>query len=62
LCATLATREHDDARKAIMLLDYACNIAFENGKSFVEEDDAKEANEKLEINHIYEIIKNITAS
>jgi cell division control protein 6 len=59
LCAALAAREHGDARKAIMLLSYACSIASEKGKELVEEEDVKEANEKLEIDKIDEIIKTL---
>jgi len=59
LCAALAAREHGDARKAIMLLNYACNIALEKGKNFVEEDDVKEANEKLETDRVDEVIKTL---
>jgi cell division control protein 6 len=51
--------EHGDARKAIMLLNYACNIALEKGKNFVEENDVKEANEKLETDRVDEVIKTL---
>ena len=59
LCAALAAQEHGDARKALMLLKFAGEIAVEKGKERVEQDDVRDAQERLEMDRIIETIKTL---
>lgn len=59
LCAALAAQEHGDARKALMLLRYAGEVAVENGSDCVGESDVREAQKRLESDKIAETIKTL---
>ena len=59
LCAALAAQEHGDARKALMLLKFAGEIAVEKGKEQVEEEDVRDAQERLELDRIIEAVKTL---
>lgn len=56
LCAALAAQEHGDARKALMLLRYAGEVAVERGSDSVVESDVREAQKRLESDKIAETI------
>src|ERR671932_1604661 len=60
LCAAMAGRENGDARKAIDLLRVAAEIAERERASKVEEKYIKLAQEKIEKDTNYEVIKNST--
>jgi cell division control protein 6 len=60
LCAAMAGRENGDARKAIDLLRVAAEIAERDRASKVEEKHIKLAQEKIEKDTNYEVIKNST--
>ena len=60
LCAAMAGRENGDARKAIDLLRVAAEIAERERASKVEEKHIKLAQEKIEKDTNYEILKNST--
>ena len=60
LCAAMAGRENGDARKAIDLLRVAAEIAERERASKVEEKHIKLAQEKIEKDTNYEVIKNST--
>ncbi len=59
LCAALTAQEHGDARKALMLLRYAGEVAVERGSDCVVESDVREAQTRLESNKIVETIKTL---
>ncbi|HEY8140523.1 MAG TPA: orc1/cdc6 family replication initiation protein [Nitrososphaera sp.] len=58
LCAAMAGREHGDARKAIDLLRIAAELAEREGASKVVESHVRAAQEKMEKDTPYEILKN----
>ena len=58
LCAAMAGREHGDARKAIDLLRIAAELAEREGASKVAESHVRAAQEKMEKDTPYEILKN----
>lgn len=60
LCAAVAGREHGDARKAIDLLRVAADLAEREGAAKVEEKHVRQAQEKIEKDTNYEIVKNAT--
>lgn len=57
-CAAYAAREHGDARRAIELLRVAAEIAERNGFEKVKIRHLDEAEEKIEKDRIFEIVKN----
>jgi cell division control protein 6 len=59
LCAALAAQEHGDARKALMLLRYAGEVAVERGSDCVVESDVREAQKRLESDKIAETVKTL---
>lgn len=59
LCSALAALEHGDARKALMLLEYAGEIAVEEAIEKVGEKEVREAQERLEIDRIIETIRTL---
>lgn len=59
LCSALAAQEHGDARKALMLLEYAGEIAVEKGKDKVGEEDVWDAQKMLEMDRIIEIVSTL---
>jgi cell division control protein 6 len=59
LCAALAAQEHGDARKALMLLRYAGEVAVERGGDRVIEGDVREAQQRVESDKIVETIKTL---
>lgn len=59
LCAALAAQEHGDARKALMLLRSAGEVAVERGSDCVVESDVREAQTRLESDKIVETIKTL---
>ena len=60
LCAAMAGRETGDARKAIDLLRVAAEIAEQNGMNIVQETHIRIAQEKIDRDTNYEILKNST--
>lgn len=60
LCAAVAGREHGDARKAIDLLRVASELAEREGAGKVDEHHVRQAQEKIEKDTSYEILKNAT--
>jgi cell division control protein 6 len=58
LCAAMAGREHGDARKAIDLLRIAAELAEREGANKVAESHVRAAQEKMEKDTPYEILKN----
>jgi len=59
LCAALAAQEHGDARKALMLLKFAGEIAVEKGEERVTEDDVRDAQDRLEMDRIIETVRTL---
>lgn len=59
LCAALAAQEHGDARKALMLLKFAGEIAVEKGEEKVTEEDVRDAQDRLEMDRIIETVKTL---
>lgn len=60
LCAAVAGKENGDARKAIDLLRVAAEIAERQRATMVTEDHIRDAQEKIEKDTNYEVIKNST--
>jgi len=60
LCAAMGGREHGDARKAIDLLRVAAELAERERASKVDEKHVRAAQEKIEKDTSYEILKNAT--
>ncbi len=58
LCAAMAGREHGDARKAIDLLRVAAELAERENAVKVDEKHVRAAQEKIEINAPYDLLKN----
>jgi cell division control protein 6 len=59
LCSAFAAQEHGDARKAIELLCKSGEIAEEKGKSTVEEEDVRDANDRLELDRLASIVRTL---
>ena len=57
--AALAAREHGDARKAIDILRYAGESAYERGSEIVSEEHVDEAHEREERNRLSELISKL---
>lgn len=60
LCAAMAGREHGDARKAIDLLRVAAELAEREGAGRVDEKHVRAAQDKIEKDTPYEILRNAT--
>jgi cell division control protein 6 len=58
-CASIAAREHGDARRALDLLRLAGEIAERNGSSKVEVEHVRKAREELEMNASVELVKTL---
>ncbi|TGC09006.1 ORC1-type DNA replication protein [Methanolobus halotolerans] len=59
LCAAFAAQEHGDARRALDLLRVAGEIAERENKSRVEEQHVKNAQEKIEIDRVVEVVRTL---
>jgi len=58
-CSAFAAREHGDARKALMLLKFAGEIAVEKGNEMVTENDVDDAQDRLEMDRIIETVRTL---
>jgi len=59
LCSALAAQEHGDARKALMLLEYAGEVAVEKRREKIGEEEVREAKERLEIDRTIEAVRTL---
>jgi cell division control protein 6 len=59
LCAAFAAQEHGDARRALDLLRVAGEIAEREKKSRVEERHVRQAQEKIEVDRIIEVVRTL---
>ncbi|WP_406660345.1 ORC1-type DNA replication protein [Methanolobus sp. ZRKC3] len=59
LCAAFAAQEHGDARRALDLLRVAGELSERDNRSFVTERDVKNAQEKIEIDRIVEVVRTL---
>ncbi|WP_406655975.1 ORC1-type DNA replication protein [Methanolobus sp. ZRKC2] len=59
LCAAFAAQEHGDARRALDLLRVAGEIAERENRSQVEEQHVKNAQEKIEIDRVVEVVRTL---
>jgi cell division control protein 6 len=59
LCAALAAAEHGDARRALDLLRVAGELAEREGKSYVSEDNVRQAERRVEHDRIIEVLENL---
>ncbi|MEM2925012.1 MAG: ORC1-type DNA replication protein [Methanocellales archaeon] len=59
LCAAIAAQEHGDARRALDLLRVAGELAERQKLSMVTEDHVRQAQEKIEIDRITEVIRTL---
>jgi cell division control protein 6 len=59
LCAAFAAQEHGDARRALDLLRVAGEIAEREKKDIVEEKHVRQAQEKIEVDRIVEVIRTL---
>jgi cell division control protein 6 len=59
LCAAYAAQEHGDARRAIDILRTAGELAELRNSTKVEENDVRNAKEKIEIDRIIEVVKTL---
>jgi cell division control protein 6 len=59
LCAAIAAQEHGDARRALDLLRVSGEIAERFGLNKVEESHAREAQDKIELDRVTEVIKTL---
>ncbi len=59
LCAAFAAQEHGDARRALDLLRVAGEIAERENKSQVEEQHVRNAQEKIEIDRVVEVVRTL---
>lgn len=57
LCAAIAAQEHGDARRALDLLRIAGEIADRNGEQKVTEKHVSEAEERIDVDKVVEIVK-----
>jgi cell division control protein 6 len=60
LCAVIAGKDHGDARKAIDLLRVAAELAERDGAGSVQENHIRQAQEQIERDITYDILKNST--
>jgi len=58
-CAAYAAKEHGDARRALDLLRVAGEVAERSNEEIVKMDHIKKAEEKIEINRIFELVKTL---
>ncbi len=58
-CAAYAAKEHGDARRALDLLRVAGEVAERSNEEVVKMDHIKKAEEKIEINRIFELVKTL---
>jgi cell division control protein 6 len=59
LCAAFAAQEHGDARRALDLLRTAGELAERDDTNHVEEDHVREAQEKIEIDRVVEVVRTL---
>ncbi|WP_303646650.1 Cdc6/Cdc18 family protein [Halovenus carboxidivorans] len=59
LCAAFAAQEHGDARRALDLLRTAGELAERDNTNNVEEDHVREAQEKIEIDRVVEVVRTL---
>jgi cell division control protein 6 len=59
LCAAFAAQEHGDARRALDLLRVAGELAERDNRSIVSEHDVKNAQEKIEVDRIVEVVRTL---
>ena len=61
LCAAFAAKEHGDARRALDLLRAAGEVAERSKADSVTEDHVREAQERIELNRIVEVVRTLPA-
>ncbi|MFP4174477.1 MAG: ORC1-type DNA replication protein [Halobacteriales archaeon] len=61
LCAAFAAKEHGDARRALDLLRAAGEVAERSKADTVSEDHVREAQERIELNRIVEVVRTLPA-
>jgi cell division control protein 6 len=61
LCAAFAAKEHGDARRALDLLRAAGEVAERSKADRVTEDHVREAQERIELNRIVEVVRTLPA-
>ena len=61
LCAALAAKEHGDARRALDLLRAAGEAAERSKSDTVEEEHVREAQERIELNRVVEVVRTLPA-
>ncbi|MFA5363942.1 MAG: ORC1-type DNA replication protein [Candidatus Bathyarchaeia archaeon] len=59
LCAALAAAEHGDARRALDLLRIAGELAERDGEEFVNEENVRQAEKRVEHDRIFEVLENL---
>jgi cell division control protein 6 len=59
LCAAFAAREHGDARRALDLLRTAGELAERTGATVVEEEHVRQAQEKIELDRVVEVVRTL---
>jgi len=61
LCAAFAAKEHGDARRALDLLRAAGEVAERSKTDTVEEEHVREAQERIELNRVVEVVRTLPA-
>jgi cell division control protein 6 len=59
LCAAFAAQEHGDARRALDLLRTAGELAERSGADLTEEDHVRQAQEKIELDRVVEVVRTL---
>lgn len=59
LCAAFAAQEHGDARRALDLLRTAGELAERDRTDFIEEDHVRQAQEKIELDRVVEVVRTL---
>lgn len=59
LCSAFAAKEHGDARRALDLLRTSGEIAERAKTEMVKEEHVREAQEKIELNHVVEVVRTL---
>jgi len=59
LCAAFAAQEHGDARRALDLLRTAGELAERDDTDYVEEDHVRQAQEKIELDRVVEVVRTL---
>lgn len=59
LCAAFAAQEHGEARRAIDLLRVSGELAEERQSNIIEEEDVRNANKKIEIERVNQVIQSL---